>query len=123
MYPNGVRKRKKMSFIVYRVQDEYGNGPYRGKTAGIKWKSENHCRASGRPLPHDDGLMDEVKPYYLFGFKNIKQLSNWFKDDELIILNRYNVRIYEIEVKKIYSKLNKQVIFNKFDIISSKVWL
>lgn len=110
-----------MDFLVYRIEDKNGTGPYQGKTsADNSWLNKSICNhnADKRPGPWQctkirEMDMDYLKKHY-FGFSTIKQLERWFTktDRELLHNNGYRIAIYKVP-KEYYMKATNQCVFIK----------
>jgi hypothetical protein len=94
---------------VWRVQNRYGEGPYRtrGKLAEVEWYGWQ--RDGEWPIPKEEGL--PIRGYHC-GFKDLKQLHAWFHPRELKFLAKFGfrpmrVRAHSIKIGK------KQLVFKR----------
>ena len=102
-------------FYVWRVENEYGNGPYETLSTnnkeyfGINW----HCSETGQPVPQEEFPYIEYEDCFLYGFKTINQAYNWFSEEELSKLELYGYFLKRIKVFKIVhgNRNSKQIIF------------
>lgn len=110
-----------MDFLVYRIEDKNGTGPYQGKTsAADSWFKKSICNhnAEKRPGPWGCNALREMNEEHLkkysFAFSTIKQLERWFTktDRELLHNNGYRIAIYKVP-KEYYIKATNQCIFIK----------
>lgn len=110
-----------MSFLVYRIEEENGTGPYQGKTsAANSWFRKSICNHNSekRPGPRECFILremgvDDLKKY-CFGFSTIKQLERWFTktDRELLHKSGYYISVYSVP-KEYYMKATNQCVFIK----------
>ena len=76
--------------FIWRVQDRFGDGPYRGRTRIsdiLQGADSDDFSAQHQPTPWDDaGLKNlfnaSVYKNWVFGFRNLDQYHRWFSDDE-----------------------------------------
>ena len=105
--------------IIYRIEDKNGEGPYHGDIDSSLWRKEKHCYETGRPIPSKDGVngFDFYKTFnadkHLFGFSSMKQLKEWFCDEEIEKLYEFGYNIYEFEIDSIDLELDHQIVFDK----------
>lgn len=103
---------------VYRIQNKDGHGPYTAflDSNSPPWATKEHSAETGCPPPTRDGFKpSELKQFswrfdIRFGFKDLKQLNNWFNKKELENLNKLGYNIYKIRASKVF-KGKKQVVF------------
>lgn len=59
-------------------------------------------------------LVDYMRGIYFFGFSSIKQLKDWFTEEELVLLqnNNFNLTVYTVSKDELVV-MAKQVIFKK----------
>lgn len=59
-------------------------------------------------------LVDYLRDLYFFGFSSIKQLRDWFTEEELVLLqkNNFNLTVYTVSKDELVV-MAKQVIFKK----------
>ena len=110
-----------MNFLVYRIEDKNGTGPYQGKTRSAdSWFNKTICNhnADKRPGPWQCCTLREIDEKHLkkysFAFSTIKQLERWFTktDRELLHNNGYRIAIYKVP-KEFHIKATNQCIFIK----------
>jgi len=90
---------------VYRIEHkEDGYGPYYWNDRNEYWWSEDeHDSLERTPHPDDDGLyyINTVHPSYeyVYGFKSVKQLCEWFTKFERYCLfsSGYQVKCYNVD--------------------------
>jgi hypothetical protein len=88
--------------IIYRVENDAGQGPYR-LGHGVMWNKL--FNPEQRPFPSmDPGLehilaskKDLIKDFF-FGFNSLEQLRDWFEDEELISLDNIGFKIKTFDV-------------------------
>lgn len=101
---------------VWRVENCEGVGPYARQGLHHLWQECDHTEDTGRPGPYQDSfdinwlhkILD--KKEYIFGFKSLEQLRNWFSDKELMNLAELGYEPKQILAKEIHEG-EKQVIF------------
>lgn len=110
---------------VYRIENKKGEGPYRAKKAPV-WLYKGSCK--NRPDPSQDSkilmyLMRDHKAHdYLCGFKDLKQLFDWFSPKEIEQLLDSGFKIVEMKVHKKFVEIGRtQIMFHKFAIEDSSV--
>lgn len=106
--------------IVRVEHSETGVGPYRDNYHGTKAAIylndmvNRHCKPSKHPSPHDDtGINRSPKSGEFCGFKDLKQLHQWFTDDEIIIMESFGYKITTIENVEIIVEGEKQILYCK----------
>lgn len=113
--------------IVYRIEDDYGNGPYRTDNfiMNLFWNTptgRDHRVCKTRPVPRDLVNRLQSKSAFTFdivcGFNTLAKLNKWFKKYFVILASAgYNIATYEVD--KEYCLYDKyQAIF---DITKSKL--
>lgn len=89
--------------IVYRVENASGVGPYHGSM----WHPSRHQNKLTHPNPMwDEGMCEEwarrvggmYGSQYVFGFKSMEQLHEWFNAEELEHVREYKYDIVAFEV-------------------------
>ena len=70
------------------------------------------------PLPDDDGIcmMLHRKKWYC-AFLSVEQLQEWIYQDELELLIKFGLRVYELEVNE-YQAGHYQIVYTKESIKS-----
>lgn len=119
---------------IYRIEHHStGKGPYQStdratETPELAIMRDLHANSKQHPTHLEDKMLSgckdcrtlsqlewlvEVSPW-LFGFKTIIQLRNWFTDFDLQTLheNGYNLVVYDVSVDHSCS-LRKQSVFDK----------
>lgn len=84
--------------MIYRVENEKGEGPYYQKYVG--YAIENCGRNPFRhPLPSSEGWHGHTGVGEVFGFTSKEQLERWFRQADLWALadEGYHVVTYDIE--------------------------
>ena len=98
---------------IWRVEDSQGRGCYSGEKA---WKLRflfiKHCTDDKHPSPYmDSGIKRYANYPEQHGFKDRKQLLNWFTIKELKILKYHGFKLKRLEVQKITKIGLTQVLF------------
>ncbi len=97
--------------LVYRVEDEYGVGPYDGYIyrTGLEFLRE-HSTQNGHPA--SKFIRCNYSRDYYCGFKSITQLKKWFNQNERSALHSHGLKlsVYKVSETK-YKKDKKQVVF------------
>jgi hypothetical protein len=96
--------------FIYRIEDkDNGLGCYRFLDE-INWL-QSHNKFNGRPYPAEDkGIERGMEEEEICGFKDLRQLKNWFKLNEVKKLREEGFTIRKIEVEKITAYGEKQVL-------------
>jgi len=98
--------------LFFRVETADGVGPYQGTglinalvTKGvIAWSDMDETYLLDHPTPENDPVLRftwqilKHKEQYIFGFKSLKAVYNWFclkEEVEWLIENNFHVSIYE----------------------------
>lgn len=101
--------------FVYRVQNEFGEGPYRGlygeSSADVWADGVVHDIENGRPSPLDTSLRDVVERLnrdqeigsWRFGFLSLQSLRRWFTPQELENLDSLGFYVYKMKTKEVYN--------------------
>lgn len=114
--------------IVYRIENEIGNGPY--VNCPFSWIVTNHSDKNHPPLTKDNFHLyfhDYKEEYwtnmessplknYIFGFDSLEKLNQWFCEKEIENLKKlnYNIQKYEIDYEFVLEgESKKQVMFLK----------
>lgn len=106
--------------LVYRVENEYGEGMYTGRRSiqecpGFDHDNYSHPAPTSRMLSHSYSG-------YLFGFESLEAARKWLYEDEwLIWLNHhgYKISVYHIEDDyQIYKENDQQLVF--FNVVGSE---
>lgn len=99
---------------VYRVENFMKKGCYHG-IESYKWRIRSHDTKK-HPTPEKCKVLSEVDNLddYIFGFKDLTQLSNWFTTKEVnnLLDLGFTIREYKVKKKDIIFA-TKQVIFKK----------
>lgn len=103
---------------VYRVESEFGVGPYKGGgEEKLRKKLNKHCASTGRPGPFTDGIniYDFVKFDYFFGFDSPTKLKKWFHGSLTALRESgYVMSVYEVDISDVlFSKSKAQIAFVK----------
>lgn len=102
---------------ILRVEHKDNHrGPYRdGHNGEVKEITNNHCfDLDLYPVPEDDiGIDRNPDPWELCGFKNVKQLREWFTNEELEILKRNDFIVRKLSLKdvKVTAVGERQLLF------------
>lgn len=115
--------------IVYRVENEFGEGPY--TACGIfldDWSKRTHCFPN-HPTIWDDSISRSNKikaPIYDYscGFDSEEQLFNWFNKSEIKNLKRIGFDIVKINVHAahvLFGTSGKQIMFRKSKIKGKEI--
>ena len=85
--------------LFYRVENEYGEGPYRGNISFSFYEKHNN---SLHPSPWLDNFNKKIPKdisHLVFGFSSMKQLKDWFSEEDRLELDRkdFKVNVYVIE--------------------------
>lgn len=101
--------------LVYRIECEKYHGPYKRpngvqcETYGISgWASKR------QPLPASDFSGDKKYPEnHRYGFRDLRQLRNWFLKEEREALgkNGFVCRVYKVPKKRVVMG-KKQLVFS-----------
>jgi hypothetical protein len=122
---------------IFRVENSDQHGPYRSEIVdqvpALKAMMLRHDKESeAHPFVFQDRLVrinksldvtneddafrlvDFMRGIYFFGFSSIKQLRDWFTEDELVLLqnNNFNLTVYTVSKDELVV-MAKQVIFKK----------
>lgn len=122
---------------VFRVENCAQEGPYRtdliDQVPALKEMMLRHGEETDtHPTVHQDRLVrinkelditnpddayhlvDYMRGIYFFGFSSIKQLKDWFTEEELVLLqnNNFNLTVYTVSKDELVV-MAKQVIFKK----------
>lgn len=68
-------------------------------------------------------MLHYVEPGELCGFLSLKQLGEWFSNDDLVMLIRHEYNMVFLTHVKIIAKGKKQIVFEKTECTSVKVLL
>ena len=128
-----------MSVTIYRLQNEYNQGPYCNELIDdiseeilLNLQYGRGCYKQLRPINETNTELqkayEENKIFngspYVFGFESIDQLYKWFSPVQLGILFAKNIQIYIYKVKRedvLYG--NSQVAFipsDSYNILNSR---
>ncbi len=95
--------------LVYRIENEVGNGPYRRTVEGLRpcnvciLQTEKH----NHPLPFTDGI--ELEQSDFCGFQSLESLYTWFDGYiEKLQQDGFYIAIYKL--KKKFVKIGKTQI-------------
>lgn len=112
-------------YIIYRLEDLEGKGPYSGKISAIEKMLEKHDDNSDYPpIAFDipvcwqrdfaDKLRTDLDFDLNCAFKSKEQLLNWFtpEDIKMLIKHGYRIRRYRVNFY-LDSMSDKQIFFNK----------
>lgn len=102
---------QKKRITIFRVEDEFGLGPYHYVDDITYDIVAHHDRDRHHPTPScDKGIQRCICDYEICGFLNMEQLKKWFTDLELNDLKDNGYIIKEIEVAKITAIGEYQVL-------------
>jgi hypothetical protein len=97
---------------LWRVQNEQGEGPYRGFDEPYQkaWADPNHDEKA--PLPRQDPGFhpeepDKINFHHKFGFETMDHLNKWFSPAELTRLSSHGYKPTKVKAKKVYSSGNQ----------------
>lgn len=79
-----------MITTVYRIQNEIGEGSYQA-TDGTVYRKLGHDISYKHPSPGSENL--PIGDNFICGFKDIKQLNNWFEPHEIELMSRHGFKI------------------------------
>lgn len=97
--------------IVYRVEDEHGNGPYVARVRGYNGPRTRAAERLGRllrdqhgwgdhdhPSPAEDGIaVPEHRDTYVCGFASLDQATQWFAGwGERLYTGGYDLMAYDV---------------------------
>jgi len=94
---------------IFRIENENGDGPYRGTYGSNDWGTKRHNDAS-HPTPLEEdweslllGTVSDIAPFR-FGFKDLDQLLKWFSQSELDKLYKlgYNVVTIDLHPQQVW---------------------
>ena len=131
--------------LIYRLQDETGNGPYSTMCKTNKSLTEELAivrKKINRPSNLEDGSERYMHPdadagtplarayfdkllypgsNYVFGFATLEHLYIWYDKAEIIIFENFGFNVYEYNIPddKVISG-SRQVIFKLCDTINCK---
>lgn len=104
------------SIYIYRLENKYGEGPYRNN---FKPKINNN-NSENRPSPWDDirefELLEKCDYNYIyrFGFLQKEDAYIWFSKRELKHLKKYGFRLTVYKTDEyLIGTSHKQLVFNK----------
>jgi len=93
---------------IYRIQNKDGYGPYRGPHCTDEWSDRPNIHRRDLDNKHPPPFNETWKNLILdwesnikdlfFGFKDIKQLKNWFNEKELDNLKDLGYDIIKLEL-------------------------
>ena len=102
---------------LYRVQDRFGRGPYKGGNKQTKLLLEWHNEGTHHPSPAQDiGIKRSVLDYELCGFFSLDDLLNWFTDKELDELAKEGFEMKAVE-GELTAIGNRQVLFVPLNVV------
>lgn len=117
---------KGYAMVVFRFEDIEGTGPYTGH---LRYDGEGELEAAlwshqdaTHPSPYEEGLHPNGKHC---GFKNRKQMTDWFtaRERDLLFENGYRLLQYAVPSEHV-AVGNKQVVFTRAEgKIISEVFL
>lgn len=94
--------------IVYRIEDDFGGGPYNGveapKPNTYGWRAIVNDAPDGmndrihQPNPVDDLKIVLMDKHFKFGFASVDQMTNWFGDKARDYLREHRYRLAHYEV-------------------------
>ena len=97
--------------FIYRIEDENGQGCYQNGVWEYNELGEHNLNSEKYPLPQDDKGIDRyIEKIEITGFKDLRQLKNWFSLKEVKRLRRNGFTIKKVEVDIITAFGNKQVL-------------
>ena len=101
---------KQRKYKIWRVQDRFGDGPYR--ECFDEDIIDYHDRdMKNHPAPkYDKGIGRDIEEGEICGFISLWQLNQWFSKKDLKKLKQYGYNVVRIEVSKITVAGNKQVL-------------
>jgi hypothetical protein len=101
---------------VYRIQDEFGDGPFQ-TAKRFDGYSPFKLHVAGMPVPCEErgtrkfnGLPDEVRRACRFAFPSKDVLEYWVTTEDMVYLKQYGFDVVEIEVEPLMQSEN-QVIY------------
>ena len=101
-------RRSNKSF-VYRVENYQGEGPY--TSLGHRYWSDRSHDDDNHPSPQGESL-NIYKEGYICGFISLRQLNDWFNQQELKKLKELGYTIHKVTPKKGSTLVGKkQAIF------------
>jgi len=114
--------------FIYRIEDENGQGCYQNGVWEYNELGEHNLNSEKYPLPQDDKGIDRyIEEIEITGFKDLRQLKNWFSLKEVKRLRRNGFTIKKVEVDTITALGNKQVLAIRFpalyEIQKEPTWL
>lgn len=118
--------------IIYRVEDNYGQGPYGDNDIPLRTLDKVRCTSrcpgasrEGEPFWLLEkcamaGTKVEHSSAYRFGFSSISQLSTWFTPEVLEEIFELGFRIsrYNVDPDKVYQSKTQLCFYS-----STAVWL
>lgn len=92
--------------LIYRVEDDFGGGPYNGTSSPGPFTSGWRKIVNGhevhdpihQPNPVDDLKITLIDRHYKFGFASVDQVIYWFGDEARHYLDGKGYRIARYEV-------------------------
>jgi len=112
------RSQKDRGFLVYRVQDREGRGPWRPGFSQF-WVIDRFDHANLRPWMDDfgDEVVDAVKASRSLrigcGCATIDQLQRWFTHDEYATLKWFGYSAVMIVADRIVAQNDRQLVFQR----------
>lgn len=104
-----------MTGMFYRIENENKEGPY---NYGSDWQERDHNHSEISPTPCKDkykkGVGYDGMCGKICGFKSIKQLEQWFCDQELNNLEAQGFHIILVEGENA-TIFERQVIFDRIE--------
>lgn len=70
------------------------------------------------PSPYEEG--HNMEENHFCGFKNIRQLKEWFTFDELEYIIENNCRIFKVTINECLFEGSQQIIFTKDKVVSKE---
>ena len=113
--------------IIYRVENEHGHGPYNG-TRSADWMEVCH-EDRKHPGVEDDVWYNSlgdivsgryvfivlrmvIREDYLFGFRCMEELNDWFSCVELMRLQKLGFEVHVLDAQVVFWS-SKQCIFRR----------
>ena len=95
---------------IWRVQNDNGDGPYRGNYQTLKMLYDHNNIASHPSAWYDPLIKREPKNEERHGFKNMESLQSWFSKIEILMLKDYGFHVVTV-VGEITAVGVRQVLF------------
>jgi hypothetical protein len=99
--------------LVYRIEhNDIGKGPYRSELPICRKLGDKHIGPNWPQVSLSTFMKVKKKGRTFFGFSSLRELMNWFSEDEILELydNGFCITVYKVH-KKFVSKDFKQCCF------------